>query len=79
MNSQEKHKNTQKEAIQLSIKISCVLALLSKHPFLMTCPKKRAPPKHYKNMGFQQTKKQNHLMVTKRPFLDKKPTQKFQL
>ena len=44
---------------------------VQKLPVLTTWPRKRAPPKHYKNMGFQPFfwKK---LCVTKRPFLDQK-------
>ena len=44
-----------------------------KCPFLTTWPKKRAPPKHYKNRGFsllifEKTK----ICATKRPFLDQR-------
>ena len=48
--------------------------------FLTTWPRKRAPPKHYKNRGFSIPIFEKQLCVTKRPFLDKKTQiHKFQL
>ena len=48
--------------------------------FLATWPKKRAPPKHYRNMGFSLLFFEKKICVTKRPFLDQKTQiQKFQL
>ena len=41
-------------------------------PFLTTWPRKRAPPKHYKNRGFSKPIFEKQMCVTKRPFLDKK-------
>ena len=41
-------------------------------PFLTTWPRKRAPPKHYKNRGFSTPIFEKQLCATKRPFLDKK-------
>ena len=40
--------------------------------FLTTWPRKRAPPKHYKNRGFSTPIFEKQLCITKRPFLDKK-------
>ena len=49
----KKHKNTKKRAFQLSVKISLFWGgVFQKLPFLTTWPRKRAPPKHYKNRGF---------------------------
>ena len=53
---------------------------VQKFPFLTTWPRKRAPPKHYRNKGFSTPTFEKQLCVTKRPFLDKKnQIQKFQL
>ena len=53
---------------------------VQKLPFLTTWPRKRAPPKHYKNRGFSTPIFEKQLCVTKRPFLDKKnQIHKFQL
>ena len=76
----KKHKNTKKRAFQLSVKISFFLGGVQKLPFLTTWPRKRAPPKHYKNRGFSTPIFEKQLCVTKRPFLDKKTQiHKFQL
>ena len=49
-------------------------------PFSTTWPRKRAPPKHYKNRGFSTPIFEKQLRVMKRPCLDnKKKIQKFQL
>ena len=48
------------------------LAGVQKFPFLTTWPRKRAPPKHYRNRGFSTPIFEKQLCVTKRPFLDKK-------
>ena len=44
---------------------------VKKFPFLTTRPRKRAPPKHYKNRGFSKTLLKK-ICVMKRPFLDKR-------
>ena len=44
---------------------------VQKLPFLTTWPRKRAPPKHYKNRGFSLFFEKK-LYVTKRPFSDLK-------
>ena len=76
---QEKPKNTQKWAFQLSVKIFLFWGGVQNFPFLTTWPKKRAPPKHYKNRGFSNLFLEENICVMKRPFLDQKPKiQKFQ-
>ena len=73
-------KNIKKWLFQLSVKNSYFLVGVQKFPFLTTWPRKRAPPKHYKNRGFSTPIFEKQLCVTKRPFLDKKnKIHKFQL
>ena len=62
----------QKRAFQLSVKIFIFWGGVQKLPFLTTWPRKRAPPKHYKNRGFSLFVFEKKLFVTKRPFLDQK-------
>ena len=47
----KKRKNTKKRAFQLSVNFFGGGGV-QKLPFLTTWPRKRAPPKHYKNRGF---------------------------
>ena len=68
-------KNTripQKITFQLSLTFSFFGGGVQKLPFLTTWPKKRAPPKHYKNRGFRNPFCAKKFWVTKRPFRTKK-------
>ena len=67
----KEHKNTKKELFSYQSKFSFFWGGVQKLPFLTTWPRKRAPPKHYKNRGFSLFFEKK-LCVTKRPFLDPK-------
>ena len=77
----KKNKKYQKMSFSVISQKFIVFCWVSKKSlFLTTWPRKRAPPKHYKNRGFSTPILGKQFCVTKRPFLDKKTQiHKFQL
>ena len=78
LNKQKNKKISQNELFSYQ---SNVFWWVSKNShFLTTWPRKRAPPKHYKNWGFSTPIFEKQLCVTQRPFFGQKnQIQKFQV